>query len=80
VTTATDQEPCGLPDFPEFVALCREVGDGEQELAGWAMVIPETGQVVVYIQDRNGVDTGLASMYSSLDSAERLLSYTEPMW
>jgi hypothetical protein len=41
------------------------------------MVIPETGKVVVYIQDRNGVDTGLSSMYSSLNSAERMLSYTE---
>ncbi len=76
VSMTTDQEGCELPDLPELVALCREAGDGE-ELAGWAMVIPETGKVVAYVQDRNGVDTGLASMYSSLDSAERLLSYAD---
>jgi hypothetical protein len=77
VSTTTDQELCDPPDRPELVALCREGEDGEEQLASWAMVIPEKGQVVAYIRDRNGVDTGLSSMYSSLDSAERLLAYSD---
>lgn len=73
MSETTDQEQCDPPDRPEVVELRRYDGD---EPAGWAMVMPE-GNVVAHIPDRTGADTGLASMYSSLDSAERLLAYAD---
>jgi hypothetical protein len=60
---------------PEVIALCRLEEDGEDQLAGWAMVLPETEKVVAYVPDRTGVGTGLLNAFSSLDSADWILSY-----
>ena len=62
---------------PEVIALCRLDEDGEDQLAGWAMVIPETEKVVAYVPGRTGVGTGLLNTYSSLDSAALILSYAD---
>jgi hypothetical protein len=60
---------------PDLVALCRQDEDGEDQLAGWAMVLPETEKVVAYVPGRTGVGTGLLNAFSSWDSADRILSY-----
>jgi len=60
---------------PEVIALCRQDEEGEDQLAGWAMVIPETEKVVAYVPDSTGAGTGLLNMFSSLDGADRVLSY-----
>jgi hypothetical protein len=60
---------------PELIALCQEDENGEDELAGWAMVLPETEKVVAYVPGRDGVGTGLLNTFSSLDSAGLILSY-----
>lgn len=65
-----DQEPCCDP--PGVVALCQEDDDGEEQLAGWMMVLPDGA--VVYVPDRNGYGYQL-SAFSSLASAELLLSF-----
>jgi hypothetical protein len=61
---------------PEIVALCREDEDGEEQLAGWAMVFPETEKVVAYLPG-TGVDTRLLNTFSSIDSAALTLSYLD---
>jgi hypothetical protein len=62
-----------LSDPPQLVALCEEDDDGEEQVVGWAMVLPD--QVVGYIPDPVW---GRASTYtfSSLDSAELILGYS----
>ena len=58
---------------PELVALCREGEDGQEEVAGWAMVLPD--QVVGYVPSRTGA--GAASYtFESLDCAAWLLGYS----
>lgn len=66
----TDQK---LGDPPELVALCRENEDGEEQVAGWAMVLPD--RVVGYVPDRNGLGV-VAYTFESLDSAEWILGYS----
>ncbi|MGH3670284.1 MAG: hypothetical protein ACRDSH_06565 [Pseudonocardiaceae bacterium] len=62
-----------LSDPPQLVALCREGDDGQEEVAGWAMVLPD--QVVGYVPDRTG--SGAASYtFESLDNAEWILGYS----
>ncbi len=62
-----------LSDPPELVALCREGEDGEEQVAGWAMVLAD--QVVGYVPGRAGI--GAATYrFESLDSAEWLLGYS----
>lgn len=61
---------------PELVALCRESEDGEDQLAGWAMVFPATEKVVAYLPS-TGVGTGLLNTFSSIDFAARVLSYVD---
>ncbi|MGH3770256.1 MAG: hypothetical protein ACRDRW_02465 [Pseudonocardiaceae bacterium] len=60
---------------PEVIALYREDEDGNDELAGWAMVLPETEKVVAYIPPSTGVGIGLVNAFTSLRSADRILSY-----
>lgn len=62
-----------LSDPPELVALCRENEDGEEQVAGWAMVLPD--RVVGYVPDRTGAGAA-AYTFESLDSAEWLLGYS----
>ncbi|HEY3894489.1 MAG TPA: hypothetical protein VGL88_03880 [Pseudonocardiaceae bacterium] len=65
--------PQKLPDPPELVALCREGKDGQEEVAGWAMVLAD--HVVGYVPDRSG--GGAASYtFESLESATWLLGYS----
>lgn len=61
-----------LDDPPELVALCRENEDGEEQVAGWAMVLAD--QVVGYVPDPTGA--GVAYTFESLDSAEWILGYS----
>ena len=59
-----------LSDRPELVALCRESEDGQEQVAGWAMVLAD--RVVGYVPDRSGI--GAASYnFESLDSAAWIL-------
>lgn len=67
----TDQK---LSDPPELVALCEEDEDGEERVAGWAMVLP--GQVVGYILPEHTGDLACTYTFSSLDSAEVILGYS----
>lgn len=62
-----------LSDPPELVALCREDEDGEERVAGWAMVLAD--QVVGYIPDRIGAGAATYT-FESLDSAEWILGYS----
>ncbi|MGH3835050.1 MAG: hypothetical protein ACRDSF_05025 [Pseudonocardiaceae bacterium] len=62
-----------LDDLPELVALCREDEDGEEQVAGWAMVL--TDHVVGYVPDRSGVGAATYT-FESLDSAEWILGYS----
>jgi hypothetical protein len=66
----TDQK---LGDPPELVALCRENEDGEELVAGWAMVLAD--RVVGYVPDRDGFGAR-AYTFESLDSAECILGYS----
>ncbi len=61
---------------PELIALCRLDEAGQDQLAGWAMVLPETEKVVVYVPG-TGVGTGLLNTFSSLDFAALMLSYAD---
>lgn len=63
-----------LSDPPELVALCRLSEDGQQEVAGWAMVLP--GRVVGYIPDSTQVGVP-AYTFRSLESAEWILGYSD---
>lgn len=65
------------PHTPEVIALCRLGEDGEDQLAGWAMVLPETEKVVAYVQSRTGVGTAMLTTFASLDSAALILSYAD---
>jgi hypothetical protein len=66
------------PQTPELIALCRLDEDGEDQLAGWAMVLPETEKVVAYVPDHTGVGAGgLLNTFSSLESAGLMLSYSD---
>jgi len=58
---------------PELVALCREDEDGEEQVAGWAMVLAD--QVVGYVPDRTGAGAAVYT-FESLDSAEWILGYS----
>ena len=62
-----------LSDPPELVALCREGEDGQQEVAGWAMMLAD--HVVGYVPDRAG-DGAASYTFESLDSAEWILGYS----
>ncbi len=44
---------------PEVIALYRLDEDGDDQPAGWAMVLPETEKVVAYVPARTDVGTGL---------------------
>jgi hypothetical protein len=68
--TKIDQEPRGSQ--PEVMVLCREDDGGEEQLAGWVMVLPVAA--VAYVSDSNGRGA-LLSSFSSLAAAERLLGY-----
>ncbi|HEV7451499.1 MAG TPA: hypothetical protein VGO16_08940 [Pseudonocardiaceae bacterium] len=57
---------------PEVIALCRLDEDGEQQVAGWAMVLAD--RVVGYVPDRAGVGAATYD-FESLDSAEWILGY-----
>jgi hypothetical protein len=62
-----------LSDPPELVPLCQEDEDGEEQVAGWAMVLAD--HVVAYVPDESGF--GAASYtFDSLDNAEWLLGYS----
>ncbi len=63
-----------LSDPPELVALCREGEDGQEEVAGWAMVLAD--QVVGYIPDRSGVG-GAVYDFESVDSVACLLGHAD---
>ncbi|MPZ64277.1 MAG: hypothetical protein GEU83_01685 [Pseudonocardiaceae bacterium] len=67
-----NQELCYDP--PELVAVCREDEDGEEQLAGWVMVLSDAA--VAYVPDRNGHGAMLSTL-SSLAAAERVLRYGE---
>jgi hypothetical protein len=57
---------------PELVALCQEDEDGEEQIAGWAMVFAD--RVVGYVPDPTGVwDSSYT--FPSLDSAKCILGY-----
>lgn len=60
---------------PQVIALCRLDEAGSDQLAGWGMVLPETEKVVAYVPSRTATSTGLLETYSSLDAADRMLSY-----
>ncbi len=62
------------PQTPELIALCQLDEDGEDQLAGWMMVLPETEKVVAYVPS-TGVGTGLLNAFSSWDFANRVLGY-----
>ncbi len=62
-----------LVDPPELVALCWEDEDGEEQVAGWAMVLDD--HVVGYVPDRSGGGAA-AYTFESLDSAEWILGYS----
>lgn len=64
------------PQTPELIALCRLDEDGEEQLAGWAMVLPETERVVAYVPG-TGVGTGMLNAFSSLHSAALVLSFAD---
>jgi len=57
---------------PELVALCRDDEDGEQQVAGWAMVLAD--RVMCFVPDRVGVGAATYD-FESLESADRMLSY-----
>ncbi|MGH3871717.1 MAG: hypothetical protein ACRDSR_09415 [Pseudonocardiaceae bacterium] len=59
--------------LPELVALCREDEDGEEQVAGWAMVL--TDRVVGCIPDRAG-DAAYTFQFQSLDSTAQILGYS----
>lgn len=63
-----------LSDPPELVALCRLSEDGQEEVAGWAMVLPDN--VVGYVPDREG-DGAASYTFQSLDPAEWILGYSD---
>ncbi|MGH3972650.1 MAG: hypothetical protein ACRDS9_04925 [Pseudonocardiaceae bacterium] len=63
-----------LSDPPELVALCREGEDGEEQVAGWAMVLAD--QVVGYIPDSTGFGAATYA-FESLDCAELILGYAD---
>jgi hypothetical protein len=46
-----------LSDPPQLVALCQRDGDGHEEVAGWAMVLPD--HVVGYVPSSSGFGRGL---------------------
>ncbi|MGH3830347.1 MAG: hypothetical protein ACRDRS_07815 [Pseudonocardiaceae bacterium] len=61
---------------PKLLPLYREDEDGtDDQLTGWAMVLPETEKVVAYVCDSTGVGTGSVNAFASLRSACRILSY-----
>jgi hypothetical protein len=60
-------------DPPELVPLCRASADGQEEVAGWAMVLAD--QVVGYVPDRSGAG-GASYTFESLDSAAWLLGHS----
>ncbi|MDQ3150435.1 MAG: hypothetical protein M3R63_01505 [Actinomycetota bacterium] len=70
-TETVQQRGC---EAPGVVALWRQEGDGEEEVAGWAMVLAD--RVVAYVPDRVGVGAML-STFSSMNSAERVLAYAD---
>ncbi len=65
------------PQPPEVIALCQLGEDGADQLAGWAMVLPETEKVVAYVPDDTGIGTGMLTAFCSLDSAALILSYAD---
>jgi hypothetical protein len=67
----TGQELCCVA--PRTVALYRENDTGQEEMAGWAMVLGE--RVVAYVPGRDSVNTGLLNAFSSQTCAERILGY-----
>lgn len=63
-------------ETPTVIPLCWEVEDGtDEELAGWAMMIPETTKVIAYVPASTGVDTPMLNEFASLSCASRILSY-----
>lgn len=61
---------------PRVIALYREDEDGgEDQPAGWAMVLPETEKVVVYVSGSTG--SGLVNAFASPCLAARVLSYMD---
>jgi hypothetical protein len=66
------------PQTPELIALYRIAEDGEEDqLAGWAMVLPDTENVVAYVPGTDDVNTGLLQEFRSRDSAAFMLSYAD---
>lgn len=63
-----------LSDPPQLVALCREGEDGQEEIAGWAMVLAD--HVVGYVPDRSGTGSAYYT-FESLDSAAWILGYSD---
>ncbi|MGH3720301.1 MAG: hypothetical protein ACRDRI_15940 [Pseudonocardiaceae bacterium] len=67
-------------EVPEVIALYREDEDEDEDgtddqPAGWAMVIPETGKVVIYVAGSTGVGSGLVNAFASPHTADRVLSH-----
>lgn len=63
-----------LSDPPQLVALCEWDDDDEEQVVGWAMVLPD--QVVGYIPGPEGGGGASTYTFASLDSAELILSYS----
>lgn len=64
-------------EVPQVIPLYREEEDGDDQLAGWAMVLPGTEKVVAYVPGSTGVGPALLNAFSSLSSASWILSYMD---